>query len=178
MDELHLKEETPVNNEEHRVLIEETDAGRYRREHPEDRGPKKPKREKKAMNKWVIVVAAVVLVALLAGLAVALVRHHKSEELATQTTSAVATTAPTEAGVDVEDALEHIATGEDALGGEMGVPESTEASSWRRTTASSESSSEDTTAETTRNWTTIRNPGEDISKAVDDFWEGVSKQVS
>ncbi len=177
MDELHLKEETPVNNEENRILIEETDAGRYRREHPEERGPKKPKREKKAMNKWVIVVAAVVLVALLAGLAVALVRHHKSEELATQTTSAVATTAPTEAGVDVEDALEHIATGEDALGGEMGAAAPSETRSWRRTTAAS-SSSEDTTAETTRKWTTIRNPGEDISQAVDDFWEGVSKQVS
>lgn len=161
-------------NNDKRVLIEETDAGKRRREQPEERKPKRPKKG------WLIALVAVLLAALIAGLAVYYVRSHRGGELVSQTTSFAITAATAEDGVPVEDAFDHVATGEDALGGEMGGSADTGSTTFYRTwrtTASSDEDDADEPEETTRKRTTIRNPGEEISKAVDDFWNEVSKQV-
>ena len=58
-------------NKGSKVLIEETDSGRHRRENPEPE-PKKKKR----VSGWLIAVAAVVIVGIIAGLAVYFVQQH------------------------------------------------------------------------------------------------------
>ena len=58
-------------NKESKVLIEETDSGRHRRENPEPE-PKKKKR----VSGWLIAVAAVVIVGIIAGLAVYFVQQR------------------------------------------------------------------------------------------------------
>ena len=173
---------------EREVLIEETDAAKRRRENP---APK----NKRPLNKWLIAIAVGVVLAIIAGLVVYHVRSSRDDELTAETTAAVATTAPTQAGVAIEDAFDHVATGEDALGGEMGgsgedtsdesaTDESTSEDAEDEDDGDDEEESEDTTKETTKKTTrkttkktTAWDPGRDVSKAVDDFWKDVSRQV-
>ena len=90
-------------NKEGKVLIEETDSGRHRRENPEPES--KPK--KKRVSGWLIATAAVVIVGIIAGLAVYFVqqkqKNEEFERMLSVTTDKVTLKTTTEEDFEIED---------------------------------------------------------------------------
>lgn len=182
-----LLEQESAEVQEDRVLIEESDAGRRRREAAEAE-PQKSK-----AKPWLIATAAVVLLGIIAGLSVYFVQQRRNSDVYERTISTITTekaTTTTEEEFEIEDSDDIVISGDDAIGGEMGVAEEAEI----RTETTSELNEEDaddedadeddstkkTTKKTTRRTTrrtTVWN-ARDLEKAYEDFWNGVSKAVS
>lgn len=178
-----------LQKNEDRVLIEESDAGRRRRE----AAAAEPKKSK--ARPWLIAVAAVVLVGIIAGLAVYFVQNRNSKDVYERTISTVTTekATTTEEDFEIEDSDDIVIAGDDAIGGEMGGMVEEEATIRTETTGSLEDEDADdedadeddsTTKKTTKKTTkrTTRRTtvwdARQASKAIDDFWNGVSKAVS
>ncbi|MEE1300356.1 MAG: hypothetical protein UHI93_07415, partial [Acutalibacteraceae bacterium] len=105
-------------NKEGKVLIEETDSGRHRRENPEPE-PKKKKR----VSGWLIAVAAVVIVGIIAGLAVYFVQQKQKndefERMLSVTTDKVTLKTTTEEDFEIEDSDDIVIAEDDAIGGDL-----------------------------------------------------------
>lgn len=168
-------------NKEAKVLIEETDIGRHRRENPEPEPPKK----KKKVSAWLIAIIAVVLVGIVAGLAVYAVQQKQKndafERMVSVTTDKV-TLKPTteEEDFEIEDSDDIVIAGDDAIGGDL--EDETETTTGKWTTSEDEDSDDDedsdaddkTTKKTTKR-TTRRTTQWDAQQAAEDFWNEVSK---
>lgn len=158
---------------EGKVLIEETDAGRHRRENPEPE-----ENNKKKLSGWLIATAVVVLVGIVAGLAVYFVQQkHKDEGVYERTVSVITDKATTETTTEeeIEESDDIVITGDDAIGGDLAGEDTTESKSWSFT---DEDDAEDDSDETTRRTTRRRTTTWDAQQAAEDFWNGVSRWVS
>ncbi|MBP5272151.1 MAG: hypothetical protein ILO43_04200 [Clostridia bacterium] len=174
-----MNQENKDYNED-RVLIEESDAGRRRRE----AAALEPKKSK--VRPWLIATAAVVLVGIIAGLSVYFVQKHQRENAVYERTISAVTTEPaatTEEDFEIEDSDDIVITGEDAIGGEMGIAD--DAASDTETTSDLDEEEdgedeEDTTKRTTRRTTrrTTAWNAQDAQRAIEDFWRDVSRAVS
>lgn len=163
-------------NNEGKILIEETDVGRNRRENPEPE-----EKKKKRVSGWLIATAVVVLVGIVAGLAVYFVQQKQREaEVYERTVSVVTdkatTAATTEEAFEIEDSDDIVIAEDDAVGGDLAGEDVTESQSWSNTTkdADDEDDADDSTKKTTKR-TTRRTTQWDPQKAAEDFWNGVSK---
>lgn len=161
---------------EGKVLIEETDAGRTRRENPEPE-EKKTKR----VSGWLIATAAVVIVGIIAGLAVYFVQQKQKndefERMLSVTTDKVTLKTTTEEEFEIEDSDDIVIAEDDAVGGDLAGEDATESTSWNGTTTKDdddEDDADDSTGKTTKR-TTRRTTAWDAQKAAEDFWNGVSK---
>ena len=149
-------------NKEGKVLIEETDVGRHRRENPE------PEPKKKKVSGWLIATAVVVLVGIVAGLAVYFVqqKHNNDvyERMVSVTTDKV-TLKPTteEEDFEIEDSDDIVIAGDDAIGGDLEAE-----------TETTSDEKDDKTKKTTKR-TTRRTTQWDPQQAAEDFWNEVSK---
>lgn len=166
---------------EGKVLIEETDAGRIRRENPEPE-----ENTKKRVSGWLIATAVVVLVGIVAGLAVYFVQQkQKDAEVYERTVSVVTdkatTAATTEEDLDIEDSDDIVIAGDDAIGGDLAGEDATESTSSNGSTTDEDDAddedSDDSTKKTTKR-TSRRTTVWDAQKAAEDFWNGVSKWVT
>ena len=70
-----------MSEEKKDIIIEETDAGRHRRENPE------PEPKKKKVSGWLIATIAVVVVGIVAGLAVYFVQQKRDSDVYVRTVS-------------------------------------------------------------------------------------------
>ena len=104
-------------NKERKVLIEETDVGRHRRENPE------PEPKKKKVSGWLIATIAVLVVGIVAGLAVYFVQQKRDSDVYVRTVSVTtdkATIATTEEeDFEIEDSDDIVIAGDDAIGGDL-----------------------------------------------------------
>ena len=168
-----------MSEEKKDIIIEETDAGRHRRENPE------PEPKKKKVSGWLIATAVVVLVGIVAGLAVYFVqqKHNNDvyERMVSVTTDKV-TLKPTteEEDFEIEDSDDIVIAGDDAIGGDLEDETETTTENW--TSSEDEDSDDDedsdaddkTTKKTTKR-TTRRTTQWDPLQAAEDFWNEVSK---
>lgn len=162
---------------EGKVLIEETDAGRTRRENPEPE-----EKKKKRVSGWLIATAAVVIVGIIAGLAVYFVQQKQKndefERMLSVTTDKVTLKTTAEEEFEIEDSDDIVIAGDDAVGGDLAGEDATESTSWSGTTdkddEDDEDDADDSTKKTTKR-TTRRTTAWDAQKAAEDFWNGVSK---
>ena len=132
-------------NKEGKVLIEETDVGRHRRENPE------PEPKKKKVSGWLIATIAVLVVGIVAGLAVYFVQQKAT----------IATTE--EEDFEIEDSDDIVIAGDDAIGGDLEAE-----------TETTSDEKDDKTKKTTKR-TTRRTTQWDPQQAAEDFWNEVSK---
>ncbi len=148
-------------NKEGKVLIEETDAGRHRRENPE------PEPKKKKVSGWLIATIAVVVVGIVAGLAVYFVQQKRDSDVYVRTVSVTtdkATIATTEEeDFEIEDSDDIVIAGDDAIGGDLEAE-----------TETTSDEKDDKTKKTTKR-TTRRTTQWDPQQAAEDFWNEVSK---
>ena len=148
-------------NKEGKVLIEETDAGRHRRENPE------PEPKKKKVSGWLIATIAVVVVGIVAGLAVYYVQQKRDSDVYVRTVSVTtdkATMATTEEeDFEIEDSDDIVIAGDDAIGGDLEAE-----------TETTSDEKDDKTKKTTKR-TTRRTTQWDPQQAAEDFWNEVSK---
>ena len=148
-------------NKEGKVLIEETDVGRHRRENPE------PEPKKKKVSGWLIATIAVVVVGIVAGLAVYFVQQKRDSDVYVRTVSVTtdkATIATTEEeDFEIEDSDDIVIAGDDAIGGDLEAE-----------TETTSDEKDDKTKKTTKR-TTRRTTQWDPQQAAEDFWNEVSK---
>ena len=148
-------------NKEGKVLIEETDVGRHRRENPE------PEPKKKKVSDWLIATIAVVVVGIVAGLAVYFVQQKRDSDVYVRTVSVTtdkATIATTEEeDFEIEDSDDIVIAGDDAIGGDLEAE-----------TETTSDEKDDKTKKTTKR-TTRRTTQWDPQQAAEDFWNEVSK---
>ena len=148
-------------NKEGKVLIEETDAGRHRRENPE------PEPKKKKVSGWLIATIAVLVVGIVAGLAVYFVQQKRDSDVYVRTVSVTtdkATIATTEEeDFEIEDSDDIVIAGDDAIGGDLEAE-----------TETTSDEKDDKTKKTTKR-TTRRTTQWDPQQAAEDFWNEVSK---
>ena len=161
-------------NKEGKVLIEETDYGRHRRENPEPES--KPK--KKRVSGWLIATAAVVIVGLIAGLAVYFVQQKQKndefERMLSVTTDKVTLKTTTEEDFEIEDSDDIVIAEDDAIGGDL--QEETETTA-RPTSKDDDEDDADDKDDTTKKTTRRRTTQWDAQQAAEDFWNEVSKWV-
>ena len=172
-----------MSEEKKDILIEETDAGRHRRENPE------PEPKKKKVSGWLIAVIAVVVVGIIAGLAVYFVQQKQNEDDVYVRTVSVTTDketmTTTEEDLKIEDSDDVVISGDDAIGGDLVGGDTTTEGSWSWTTKSDEDSDDEedsdsdsddkTTKKTTKKTTRRRTTQWDPQQAAEDFWNEVSK---
>ena len=148
-------------NKEGKVLIEETDVGRHRRENPE------PEPKKKKVSGWLIATIAVLVVGIVAGLAVYYVQQKRDSDVYVRTVSVTTDkatmTTTEEEDFEIEDSDDIVIAGDDAIGGDL--------ESETETTSVEE---DDKTKKTTKR-TTRRTTQWDPQQAAEDFWNEVSK---
>ena len=148
-------------NKEGKVLIEETDVGRHRRENPE------PEPKKKKVSGWLIATIAVVVVGIVAGLAVYFVQQKRDSDVYVRTVSVTTgkatMTTTEEEDFEIEDSDDIVIAGDDAIGGDLGAE-----------TETTSDEKDDKTKKTTK-WTTRRTTQWDPQQAAEDFWNEVSK---
>ncbi len=148
-------------NKEGKVLIEETDVGRHRRENPE------PEPKKKKVSGWLIATIAVLVVGIVAGLAVYFVQQKRDSDVYVRTVSVTtdkATIATTEEeDFEIEDSDDIVIAGDDAIGGDLEAE-----------TETTSDEKDDKTKKTTKR-TTRRTTQWDPQQAAEDFWNEVSK---
>ena len=148
-------------NKEGKVLIEETDVGRHRRENPE------PEPKKKKVSGWLIATIAVLVVGIVAGLAVYFVQQKRDSDVYVRTVSVTtdkATIATTEEeDFEIEDSDDIVIAGDDAIGGDL-----------ESETETTSDEKDDKTKKTTKR-TTRRTTQWDPQQAAEDFWNEVSK---
>ena len=148
-------------NKERKVLIEETDVGRHRRENPE------PEPKKKKVSGWLIATIAVLVVGIVAGLAVYFVQQKRDSDVYVRTVSVTtdkATIATTEEeDFEIEDSDDIVIAGDDAIGGDLEAE-----------TETTSDEKDDKTKKTTKR-TTRRTTQWDPQQAAEDFWNEVSK---
>ena len=148
-------------NKEGKVLIEETDVGRHRRENPE------PEPKKKKVSGWLIATIAVLVVGIVAGLAVYFVQQKRDSDVYVRTvavTTDKATIATTEEeDFEIEDSDDIVIAGDDAIGGDL-----------ESETETTSDEKDDKTKKTTKR-TTRRTTQWDPQQAAEDFWNEVSK---
>ena len=162
-------------SEENRVLIEETDAARKRREQPE------PKPKKTGPNWWIIAVAVVIIVGIVAGLTVYYVRSHDEQSALNERTLSVVTEPVGEDDEVLGETGDIIYTDDEALGGEMGAAETTTTvtTTEEDTDEEEDGDEEDETTEkpkTTRRTTqrtTEFDPQEFVDDFMNDFFDGL-----
>ena len=104
-------------NKEGKVLIEETDVGRHRRENPE------PEPKKKKVSGWLIATIAVLVVGIVAGLAVYFVQQKRDSDVYVRTVSVTTDkatmTTTEEEDFEIEDSDDIVIAGDDAIGGDL-----------------------------------------------------------
>lgn len=148
-------------NKEGKVLIEETDVGRHRRENPE------PEPKKKKVSGWLIATIAVVVVGIVAGLAVYFVQQKRDSDVYVRTVSVTTgkatMTTTEEEDFEIEDSDDIVIAGDDAIGGDLEAE-----------TETTSDEKDDKTKKTTK-WTTRRTTQWDPQQAAEDFWNEVSK---
>ncbi len=148
-------------NKEGKVLIEETDAGRHRRENPE------PEPKKKKVSGWLIATIAVVVVGIVAGLAVYFVQQKRDSDVYVRTVSVTTDkatmTTTEEEDFEIEDSDDIVIAGDDAIGGDLEAE-----------TETTSDEKDDKTKKTTKR-TTRRTTQWDPQQAAEDFWNEVSK---
>ncbi len=148
-------------NKEGKVLIEETDAGRHRRENPE------PEPKKKKVSGWLIATIAVVVVGIVAGLAVYYVQQKRDSDVYVRTVSVTTDkatmTTTEEEDFEIEDSDDIVIAGDDAIGGDLEAE-----------TETTSDEKDDKTKKTTKR-TTRRTTQWDPQQAAEDFWNEVSK---
>ncbi len=148
-------------NKEGKVLIEETDAGRHRRENPE------PEPKKKKVSGWLIATIAVVVVGIVAGLAVYYVQQKRDSDVYVRTVSVTTDkatmTTTEEEDFEIEDSDDIVIAGDDAIGGDLEAETET-------TSVEEDDKTKKTTKRTTRRTTQW-----DPQQAAEDFWNEVSK---
>ena len=150
-----------MSEEKKNIIIEETDAGRHRRENPE------PEPKKKKVSGWLIATIAVVVVGIVAGLAVYFVQQKRDSDVYVRTVSVTtdkATIATTEEeDFEIEDSDDIVIAGDDAIGGDLEAE-----------TETTSDEKDDKTKKTTKR-TTRRTTQWDPQQAAEDFWNEVSK---
>ena len=150
-----------MSEEKKDIIIEETDAGRHRRENPE------PEPKKKKVSGWLIATIAVVVVGIVAGLAVYFVQQKRDSDVYVRTVSVTtdkATIATTEEeDFEIEDSDDIVIAGDDAIGGDLEAE-----------TETTSDEKDDKTKKTTKR-TTRRTTQWDPQQAAEDFWNEVSK---
>lgn len=164
-------------NKEGKVLIEETDVGRHRRENPE------PEPKKKKVSGWLIATIAVVVVGIVAGLAVYFVQQKRDSDVYVRTVSVTtdkATIATTEEeDFEIEDSDDIVIAGDDAIGGDLESETETTTEKWTTSDEEDEddedADSDDKTTKKTTKRTTRRTTQWDPQQAAEDFWNEVSK---
>ena len=148
-------------NKEGKVLIEETDAGRHRRENPE------PEPKKKKVSGWLIATIAVLVVGIVAGLAVYFVQQKRDSDVYVRTVSVTTDkatmTTTEEEDFEIEDSDDIVIAGDDAIGGDLEAE-----------TETTSDEKDDKTKKTTKR-TTRRTTQWDPQQAAEDFWNEVSK---
>ena len=148
-------------NKEGKVLIEETDVGRHRRENPE------PEPKKKKVSGWLIAAIAVVVVGIVAGLAVYFVQQKRDSDVYVRTVSVTTgkatMTTTEEEDFEIEDSDDIVIAGDDAIGGDLEAE-----------TETTSDEKDDKTKKTTKR-TTRRTTQWDPQQAAEDFWNEVSK---
>lgn len=148
-------------NKEGKVLIEETDVGRHRRENPE------PEPKKKKVSGWLIATIAVVVVGIVAGLAVYYVQQKRDSDVYVRTVSVTTDkatmTTTEEEDFEIEDSDDIVIAGDDAIGGDLEAE-----------TETTSDEKDDKTKKTTKR-TTRRTTQWDPQQAAEDFWNEVSK---
>ncbi len=148
-------------NKEGKVLIEETDVGRHRRENPE------PEPKKKKVSGWLIATIAVVVVGIVAGLAVYFVQQKRDSDVYVRTVSVTTDkatmTTTEEEDFEIEDSDDIVIAGDDAIGGDLEAE-----------TETTSDEKDDKTKKTTKR-TTRRTTQWDPQQAAEDFWNEVSK---
>ena len=148
-------------NKEGKVLIEETDVRRHRRENPE------PEPKKKKVSGWLIATIAVVVVGIVAGLAVYFVQQKRDSDVYVRTVSVTTDkatmTTTEEEDFEIEDSDDIVIAGDDAIGGDLEAE-----------TETTSDEKDDKTKKTTKR-TTRRTTQWDPQQAAEDFWNEVSK---
>ncbi len=148
-------------NKEGKVLIEETDVGRHRRENPE------PEPKKKKVSGWLIATIAVLVVGIVAGLAVYFVQQKRDSDVYVRTVSVTTDkatmTTTEEEDFEIEDSDDIVIAGDDAIGGDLEAE-----------TETTSDEKDDKTKKTTKR-TTRRTTQWDPQQAAEDFWNEVSK---
>ena len=148
-------------NKEGKVLSEETDVGRHRRENPE------PEPKKKKVSGWLIATIAVLVVGIVAGLAVYFVQQKRDSDVYVRTVSVTTDkatmTTTEEEDFEIEDSDDIVIAGDDAIGGDLEAE-----------TETTSDEKDDKTKKTTKR-TTRRTTQWDPQQAAEDFWNEVSK---
>ncbi len=150
-----------MSEEKKDIIIEETDAGRHRRENPE------PEPKKKKVSGWLIATIAVVVVGIVAGLAVYFVQQKRDSDVYVRTVSVTTDkatmTTTEEEDFEIEDSDDIVIAGDDAIGGDLEAE-----------TETTSDEKDDKTKKTTKR-TTRRTTQWDPQQAAEDFWNEVSK---
>ncbi len=150
-----------MSEEKKDIIIEETDAGRHRRENPE------PEPKKKKVSGWLIATIAVVVVGIVAGLAVYYVQQKRDSDVYVRTVSVTTDkatmTTTEEEDFEIEDSDDIVIAGDDAIGGDLEAE-----------TETTSDEKDDKTKKTTKR-TTRRTTQWDPQQAAEDFWNEVSK---
>ena len=150
-----------MSEEKKDIIIEETDAGRHRRENPE------PEPKKKKVSGWLIATIAVVVVGIVAGLAVYFVQQKRDSDVYVRTVSVTTDkatmTTTEEEDFEIEDSDDIVIAGDDAIGGDLEAE-----------TEPTSDEKDDKTKKTTKR-TTRRTTQWDPQQAAEDFWNEVSK---
>ena len=150
-----------MSEEKKDIIIEETDAGRHRRENPE------PEPKKKKVSGWLIATIAVVVVGIVAGLAVYFVQQKRASDVyvltVSVTTDKATMTTTEEEDFEIEDSDDIVIAGDDAIGGDLEAETET-------TSVEEDDKTKKTTKRTTRRTTQW-----DPQQAAEDFWNEVSK---
>ena len=150
-----------MSEEKKDIIIEETDAGRHRRENPE------PEPKKKKVSGWLIATIAVVVVGIVAGLAVYYVQQKRDSDeyvrTVSVTTDKATMTTTEEEDFEIEDSDDIVIAGDDAIGGDLEAE-----------TETTSDEKDDKTKKTTKR-TTRRTTQWDPQQAAEDFWNEVSK---
>ena len=150
-----------MSEEKKDIIIEETDAGRHRRENPE------PEPKKKKVSGWLIATIAVLVVGIVAGLAVYFVQQKRDSDVYVRTVSVTTDkatmTTTEEEDFEIEDSDDIVIAGDDAIGGDLEAE-----------TETTSDEKDDKTKKTTKR-TTRRTTQWDPQQAAEDFWNEVSK---
>ena len=150
-----------MSEEKKDIIIEETDAGRHRRENPE------PEPKKKKVSGWLIATIAVVVGGIVAGLAVYFVQQKRDSDVYVRTVSVTTDkatmTTTEEEDFEIEDSDDIVIAGDDAIGGDLEAETET-------TSVEEDDKTKKTTKRTTRRTTQW-----DPQQAAEDFWNEVSK---